>query len=474
MVKSGKNWYKHLDFIIIDYVCLIVSFFGAILIRNGLTAFDIGFWDTYQSALLVIILVNAVYVLLMEPYKGILKRGYFLEFAAVVRHGATVFVGLIICMYALKQTFLFSRMVSFLLPICFIIISYSSHLIYKVILRKTAKSRKPKDYVILVGNTDNVSKMMDSIMQNVFMSISIAGIVLTDSDVTEYKGVRVVNKEDIFEFIQNKVVDEVFIDASLQERMSYADDFLAMGLTVNFAMDDIFGFEMAEMRKYCGIPVVSVGINRLSNHEVAIKRIIDIFFGIIGCVITLVLTVIIGPLIFISSPGPIFFKQKRVGKNGRRFYIWKFRTMYPDAEQRKKELMDQNEMSGQMFKMENDPRIIGSGKDGTKRGLGHFLRKSSLDEFPQFFNVLKGDMSLVGTRPPTVDEVKEYESHHKSRLAMKPGLTGMWQVSGRSEIMDFEKVVELDNYYIKNFSLGLDVKIIGKTFVVLIKRQGAK
>ena len=148
--------------------------------------------------------------------------------------------------------------------------------------------------------------------------------------------------------------------------------------------------------------------------------------------------------------------------------------MYPDAEKRKAELMAQNEMNGQMFKMENDPRIIGSGSDGSKKGIGYFLRQTSLDEFPQFFNVLIGNMSLVGTRPPTVDEVAMYEKHHMSRLAMKPGITGMWQVSGRSDIVDFEKVVELDNYYIKNFSIGLDLKIIGKTFVVLLNRKGAR
>jgi len=474
MVKNSKNWYKHLDFIVLDTLCLVVAFFGAILLRKVLSLSEPQIVDTYQSAVVVIMLVNTVYVLLMEPYKGVLKRGYFLEFASIIKQALIVFAGLIICMYALKQTLLLSRIVTFAFPVIYVLIAYLAHIAYKAILRKTAKNRNPKDYVVLVGSLENVNKMIDSIMSNVFLSICIQCVVLTDSDEEQVKGIKVVNKENIFEFIQKKVVDEVFIDATVEDRMAYADDFLSMGLTVNFAMDDIFGFEVAQMRKYCGIPVVSVGVNRLSNHEVFIKRLMDIIFGFIGCMVTVVLTVIIGPLIFISSPGNIFFRQKRVGKNGRRFYIWKFRTMYLDAEERKKELMDKNEMKGQMFKMENDPRIIGSGPDGTKKGLGYFLRKTSLDEFPQFLNVLIGDMSLVGTRPPTVDELREYETHHKSRLAMKPGLTGMWQVSGRSDIFDFEKVVELDNYYIKNFSLGLDLKIIGKTFVVLLKRQGAK
>lgn len=139
--------------------------------------------------------------------------------------------------------------------------------------------------------------------------------------------------------------------------------------------------------------------------------------------------------------------------------------MYKDAEERKKALMEKNEMKGLMFKMTDDPRI-------TK--VGKFIRKTSLDELPQFFNILKGDMSLVGTRPPTVDEFKMYESYHKRRLSMKPGLTGMWQVSGCSDIEDFEEVVRLDLEYIDNWSIGLDIKIILKTIAVIFKHKGAR
>ena len=135
-----------------------------------------------------------------------------------------------------------------------------------------------------------------------------------------------------------------------------------------------------------------------------------------------------------------------------------------DAEERKKELMEQNKMTGLMFKMDDDPRIT---------PIGKFIRKTSLDEFPQFINIFKGDMSLVGTRPPTVDEFKQYDAHHKSRLAIKPGLTGLWQVSGRSDITDFEEVVRLDNEYIRNFSISYDLKIILKTVAVVFKREGS-
>ena len=138
-----------------------------------------------------------------------------------------------------------------------------------------------------------------------------------------------------------------------------------------------------------------------------------------------------------------------------------------DAEERKKELMAQNNIKdGMMFKMDNDPRII--------KGIGNFIRDYSLDEFPQFWNVLKGDMSLVGTRPPTEDEWEKYDLHHRARLAIKPGITGMWQISGRSDITDFEEVVRLDTEYIKNWDLGLDIKILLKTVLVVIGKDGAK
>jgi len=174
---------------------------------------------------------------------------------------------------------------------------------------------------------------------------------------------------------------------------------------------------------------------------------------------------VIGPLIKLESPGPLFFSQKRVGRNGRIFKIYKFRSMYADAERRKKELMEQNEMNGLMFKMTDDPRI-------TK--IGKFIRKTSLDELPQFWNVLKGDMSLVGTRPPTVDEFQQYEWYHKRRLSMTPGLTGVWQVSGRSDITDFEEIVSMDVEYIKNWSLKRDIKIILKTIQVVLHSDGAR
>lgn len=231
---------------------------------------------------------------------------------------------------------------------------------------------------------------------------------------------------------------------------------------------------MTTVEKICGYNVLTESIRIVPDNKLAIKRLFDVFGSIIGLIINGIIIIFVGPLIYFSDPGPIFFSQERVGENGRKFRIYKLRSMYLDAEKRKKELMEKNEMSGHMFKMENDPRIIGSGPDGTRHGIGWFIRKTSLDEFPQFWNVLKGDMSLVGTRPPTVEEYENYELHHKARLSFKPGITGLWQVSGRSDITDFEEVVKLDMEYINNWTLGEDIKIICRTILQVLTGSGAK
>ena len=197
----------------------------------------------------------------------------------------------------------------------------------------------------------------------------------------------------------------------------------------------------------------------LDPDQLLIKRLIDIIGALVGIVVNIVFFPFIGLAIKLNSPGPIFFRQLRIGQNGRRFKLYKYRSMYRDAEARKQELLGKNELNGAVFKITDDPRITQVGK---------FLRNTSLDELPQFWNVLVGDMSLVGTRPPTPDEVKEYGLHHHRRLSIKPGITGLWQVSGRNKITDFDEIVKLDTQYIDQWSLSLDFKILGRTFMVLL------
>ncbi|MGE8205349.1 sugar transferase [Heyndrickxia sp. NPDC080065] len=194
------------------------------------------------------------------------------------------------------------------------------------------------------------------------------------------------------------------------------------------------------------------------------KRWMDIIGAFMGFVLFLLLFIIIPCLIKLENPRePIFFKQIRIGKNGKPFYMYKFRSMVPDAEEKLKQLLQYNEVSGAMFKMKNDPRL-------TK--VGRFIRKMSIDELPQICNIIKGDMSLVGPRPPLPHEVQNYSPYDKQRLLVTPGCTGLWQISGRNQV-SFEEMVELDLMYIQNRSILNDIKIILKTFLLLFRPKGA-
>lgn len=338
--------------------------------------------------------------------------------------------------------------------------------------------------LLIVTSTGIVEQVIENIRSNNYERFRITGIAVIDEDFNGrvIEDVPVVaNKDTVVEYVCREWVDEVFINLSMEEPYpdKLIDEFTEMGVVVHMKLaksSNLLGKQqfVEQMGNYA---VLTTSINYATIRQAFFKRVMDILGGIVGCLITGILCVILTPIIRSQSPGPIFFKQIRVGKNGRQFQMYKFRSMYMDAEERKKELMAQNRVKdGMMFKLDWDPRIIGSKKlpDGTvKKGVGNFIRDWSLDEFPQFINVLKGDMSLVGTRPPTVDEWDKYDLHHRARLATKPGVTGMWQVSGRSNITDFEEVVKLDKKYISEWSLGLDVKIILKTIGVVFKREGS-
>ena len=331
------------------------------------------------------------------------------------------------------------------------------------------KDKKYLEKLILVSSRNSVEETLKRLEAREYADFYVSGIILLDSiEEKEINNIPIVAiDKNAVEILQNSIVDQVFIDGNrknpyVKDIMSACDE---MGITTHYNLGSnyqISGNSIVE--EFAGHMVLTTSIKFADTRQLFIKRLLDILGGTLGILCTAVLTVILGPIIYIQSPGPIFFSQERVGKNGRKFRIYKFRSMYPDAEERKKELMKKNKMQGFMFKMDNDPRVT---------PIGRFIRKTSLDEFPQFFNILKGDMSLVGTRPPTVDEYEKYERHHKVRLAAKPGLTGLWQVSGRSDIVNFEEVVALDKKYIEEWNIGLDLKILCQTVKVVITGKGS-
>ena len=213
-----------------------------------------------------------------------------------------------------------------------------------------------------------------------------------------------------------------------------------------------------------GIKVLQPGVASLVHPSVISKqkRLLDILGAIAGLIITAIIAIPIAIAMWLDDPGQIFYSQTRCGLDGKPFKIWKFRSMIADADCQKH--LIENQAQGHIFKNENDPRI-------TK--VGHFLRRTSLDEFPQFWNVLRGEMSLVGTRPPTIDEVAMYDSHHFQRLKVKPGITGEWQVRGRSLVLNFEDIVQMDVDYQKRWSFFYDLHLLIQTVTVVLAGKGA-
>lgn len=274
--------------------------------------------------------------------------------------------------------------------------------------------------------------------------------------------------DELEQLIRTYNADQVYFmirDDGDEQYKQYIEICSRMGVTVKTVIDM---YRSADSKCFTGdvgtYPVITYHFISLNTFEQLIKRFFDIIGALFGIILSSPIMIIVALLIKLTSKGPVIFKQVRIGMNGRRFHIYKFRTMYKDAEQQKEALMDQNEVDGFMFKMKDDPRITPVGK---------FLRKTSLDELPQFFNVLIGNMSLVGTRPPTPDEVDNYQINHWKRISIKPGITGMWQVNGRSNLTSFDEVVALDTAYIDNWSVMLDIKIMFKTVLVLFMHDGA-
>ena len=212
-----------------------------------------------------------------------------------------------------------------------------------------------------------------------------------------------------------------------------------------------------------GVPLISIKESALTGFNQALKRALDLTVG--GLAVTLLspfwLAIAVG--IKLDSPGPIFFRQERVGKDGKTFTVFKFRSMYQDAEDRLEKLRVHNEADGPLFKMKDDPR---------RTRMGRFIRKTSLDELPQLINVLRGEMSIVGPRPGLPSEVAQYQEWHRKRLEVQPGITGLWQVSGRSNLT-FDEMVMLDIYYAENWSLGLDIRIMLRTVPQVLFGEGA-
>lgn len=479
--RKPQGWFKHIDFILLDVGSLILAFLLACFARHGNEILELT--NHYMGVFVFYILMASFLHVINNSFSGVLKRGYYREFAETVKHVAVVELATIAYMYSVQEGQNISRIVIFLVAIFYTIISYTVRLLWKRVIREKGYLFK-RAALYIVTTKDLAAETIRYLSRKAKGEYLIQGICVMDEDCVGEKIEQIPvtsNMDTLLDYLCDKWVDEIYIAKPEQSVFPdhIIDTMTEMGFVVHLKLDKA-GTKAWQVRQvqHIGDQIVqTISITSVSNREAFAKRMLDIIGGIVGCLFTIVLTVILGPIIYIKSPGPVFFAQTRVGKNGKLFKMYKFRSMYPDAEARKAELMKDNRFGdGMMFKIEADPRIIGCRilPDGTvKKGIGNFIRDYSLDEFPQFFNVLKGDLSLVGTRPPTVDEWEKYLHHHRGRLAIKPGITGLWQVSGRSKITEFEEVVELDKKYIREWNFGMDLRILLKTVLVILKKDGA-
>ncbi len=440
--RQKKSWVKHLDFLILDIICLEAAYYGSCLIRLGNMKRLPLLMEYYNRLAVVLLLLDICIVFFFEAYTGILRRNRVQELKAVIMHCSVIFAALTVYMWALKQSEIYSRQIIFVFWGIAVVIEYFSRCVWKIYIRQRMIKGKKFSQLIVVTEECYAEECVSDFQHDRYKEFEVIGVVIVDKNRVgdQVCGVPVVACADTFlEYARINVVDEIFINGNTRESSeALANELLELGLTVHFNLVRESRLMPNKMVERCGkYLVLTTSMKIATTRQVFVKRCMDIIGSLVGLMLTGIAFLVFSPIIKAQSPGPIFYAQTRIGRNGRRFKFYKFRTMVVGADAMKQELMEQNEMEGLMFKMEHDPRIF---------GVGRFMRKFSIDELPQFWNVLKGDMSLVGTRPPTEEEFEQYELHHKARLGIRPGLTGMWQVSGRSDIKNFEEIVRSEEH----------------------------
>lgn len=343
----------------------------------------------------------------------------------------------------------------------------------KLSLRLLAREVRARGYnyrnLLIVGLNNRAAEVARIIEEHPHWGLRLLGFVAPNGDAPgEFHGRRVLGRsEDLEKILEEQVVDEVFFILSRRQLDEFESAILLcseLGIRSRVALYFPHLKARVLMEDLEGIPLLTFTTTPASAFQLFLKSLLDFTLSALGLILLSPLMLLIALAIKLSSRGPVFFIQERCGLNGRRFRLYKFRTMVRDAEKKKAEIEHLNRVEGHAFKAPDDPRIT---------PIGRILRRSSLDELPQLINILQGKMSLVGPRPPIPEEVEHYQRWQRRRLSMRPGLTGLWQVSGRAGIEDFNHWIRLDLQYIDQWSLWLDVRILLKTIPAVLSGKGA-
>ena len=492
--RKARGWSQHTDFILLDILCAFLSLLaGFLLAEKGKALSSRFFW----MMALETGIVDIVVIVVMDTYHSVLHHSPWDELSLLLTQtGYLVLVLLVLQLLNQTAGGNLSRIALVAVPL-YLVTCYIMRQRYKSYLRKKHHIRN-RHTLLIALETSQIPTVIPRIIRTNYGAYRFAGLAIMGGDPSEEQArqalrelwdqypevetVPIVATADTLEqYLTNHWVDEVYLDVSpgAELPVRLINSLMRMGVTIHTALTNLDEIESRHknVEWVCGNLTITTSLGYITGRDLFLKRLMDILGGLLGSLVTVILMIPVGLAIYFSDRGPIFFSQTRIGENGKKFQIYKFRSMYMNAESMKAQIAQETGQEGHlMFKLQHDPRIIGQKQlpDGTwKKGVGGWIRDLSLDEFPQFFNVLKGDMSLVGTRPPTVDEWNHYEPYHRSRMSTRPGITGLWQVSGRSKIREFDAVVRLDREYIENWSLKQDFRILFKTIYVVLNRNGA-
>lgn len=458
--------------ILLDQFCLLLAFTGAYITRRGWTDFE-----TFNDRLWLLLVIMPCWYFLYKQaglYHSLRTVSFWGLLTKLLK--AHLWGGLLVAsLLYLTKSSEFSRAVLLL----FLLYSVTLSLVIKRavswglgIFRRRGQNVR---YLLLVGTGSVAHEFLQLLATHESWGLRVVGLVSVQGEARDTAAIPdeypiLGTLDDVSTICSGQPIDEVVFCVPRQVVVD-VDGFLSslreLGVTVRMVLSTGAGFKVQREVGlfHDALPILTFYPYAFDVTQLFAKRCLDIVGALVGLGITAALLPFVALAIRLESPGPIFFSQERVGRNGRTFRCWKFRSMFLDAEQRKQALMVHNEMHGAMFKMKDDPRVT---------RVGRFIRKTSIDELPQFWNVLSGEMSLVGTRPPTPAEVATYENWHRKRICIKPGITGLWQVSGRNQISDFDEVVRLDIQYIDNWSIWVDLRILLKTVWVVLGGVGAR
>ncbi len=466
MLKENERLYHN----VLGFFDVIISLFAFVLayyIRVFTVAKSLMYPEQYLTLGLLIIPVWFILVKVINLQSGQRVKAYsivLIEYGIIITIGVSI---LFISIFLFKLDNI-SRIAILIFGITnFLFLFTAKVFLYKIVKRKAIKGKNIKN-VILIADETSV-KFIEKIIHGKQWGYKIFSIISDSEIITkkycEYYKIQN-NTTDIDKIIEKNAIDEIIyckneINTHEVRNLIYSCEEIGVTLQMQSEFFSLIASK-SHVNYFEETPVMSFSTTPTDYFALTVKTVLDYIISFFALLLFSPFLITICIIIKIESKGPVFFKQKRVGLRGRMFAMYKFRTMVKNADELKQNLQDKNEADGPVFKIKNDPRIT---------RFGAFLRKTSLDEFPQFFNVLSGDMSIVGPRPPVKEETEQYERHQLRRLSMKPGITCIWQVSGRNEI-SFEDWMKMDLQYIDNWSLKFDLILILKTINAIFRRTG--